>query len=36
MNLRRATEEGRVEKGDKLLLFTFGYGLNWACMVVQH
>ena len=36
MNLRRATEEGRIEKGDKLLLFTFGYGLNWACMVVEH
>jgi 3-oxoacyl-[acyl-carrier-protein] synthase III len=36
MNLRRATEEGRVEKGDKLLMFTFGYGLNWACMVLEH
>ncbi len=36
LNLQRATEEGRIEKGDKLLLFTFGYGLNWACMVLEH
>jgi hypothetical protein len=32
LNLRRATEAGRIEKGDYLLLFTFGYGSNWACM----
>lgn len=36
LNLRRATERGMIEKGDYLLLFTFGYGSNWACMVVQH
>ena len=36
LNLQRATDEGRVEKGDKLLLFTFGYGLNWACMILEH
>lgn len=36
LNLRRATEDGRIEKGDYLLLFTFGYGSNWACMIVQH
>ena len=36
LNLRRATEAGRVQKGDHLLLFTFGYGSNWACMIVQH
>jgi 3-oxoacyl-[acyl-carrier-protein] synthase-3 len=36
LNLRRATESGRIEKGDYLLLFTFGYGSNWACMIVQH
>ena len=36
LNLRRATESGRIQKGDYLLLFTFGYGSNWACMVVQH
>jgi 3-oxoacyl-[acyl-carrier-protein] synthase-3 len=36
LNLRWATESGRIQKGDYLLLFTFGYGSNWACMVVQH
>jgi 3-oxoacyl-[acyl-carrier-protein] synthase III len=36
LNLQRAMDEGRIEKGDKLLLFTFGYGLNWACMVLEH
>lgn len=36
LNLRRATERGLIEKGDYLMLFTFGYGSNWACMIVQH
>jgi 3-oxoacyl-[acyl-carrier-protein] synthase-3 len=36
LNLRRATECGRVKQGDYLLLFTFGYGSNWACMIIQH
>jgi len=36
LNLRRATESGMIEKGDYLLLFTFGYGSSWACMIVQH
>ena len=36
LNLRRATESGLIEKGDYLLLFTFGYGSNWACMIVEH
>lgn len=36
INLRDATEAGLVRKGDLLLLFTFGYGLNWGCMVLEH
>jgi 3-oxoacyl-[acyl-carrier-protein] synthase-3 len=36
LNLRQATESGAIEKGDYLLLFTFGYGSNWACMIVEH
>jgi 3-oxoacyl-[acyl-carrier-protein] synthase III len=36
LNLRQATESGRIKKGDHLLLFTFGYGSSWACMIVQH
>jgi 3-oxoacyl-[acyl-carrier-protein] synthase III len=36
LNLQTATAEGRISKGDYLLLFTFGYGLNWACMILEH
>ncbi len=36
INLRDATDSGLIEKGDLLLLFTFGYGLNWSCMVLEH
>lgn len=36
LNLRHATRAGLVEKGEYMLLFTFGYGSNWASMVVQH
>lgn len=36
LNLRDAIDRGRVKSGDKLLLFTFGFGLNWSCMVVEH
>jgi 3-oxoacyl-[acyl-carrier-protein] synthase-3 len=36
INLRDATDAGLVRKGDLLLLFTFGYGLNWSCMVLEH
>lgn len=36
INLRDATDAGLLHKGDLLLLFTFGYGLNWSCMVLEH
>jgi 3-oxoacyl-[acyl-carrier-protein] synthase-3 len=36
INLRDATEAGLLARGDFLLLFTFGFGLNWSCMVVEH
>ena len=36
INLRDAAETGRLHHGDKLLLFTFGFGANWACMVLEH
>ena len=36
INLRDATDAGRVAPGDLLLLFTFGFGLTWSCMVVEH
>ena len=36
INLRDAADAGRLHPGDKLLLFTFGFGANWACMVLEH
>lgn len=36
LNLRDLLDTGRVRPGDRLLLFTFGYGLNWSCIVVEH
>ena len=35
INLRDAAAAGRVRPGDRLLLFTFGFGANWACMVLE-
>jgi 3-oxoacyl-[acyl-carrier-protein] synthase-3 len=36
INLRDATDAGLLRDGDRLLLFTFGYGLNWGCMILEH
>jgi 3-oxoacyl-[acyl-carrier-protein] synthase III len=36
INLKDATQAGRLLDGDKLLLFTFGFGANWACMILEH
>jgi 3-oxoacyl-[acyl-carrier-protein] synthase-3 len=36
INLRDASDAGLLEPGDLLLLFTFGYGLNWSCMLLEH
>jgi 3-oxoacyl-[acyl-carrier-protein] synthase III len=36
MNLRDAQDAGLLRRGDHLLLFTFGFGLNWSCMVLEH
>ncbi|CAN5274159.1 hypothetical protein BH23GEM2_BH23GEM2_01990 [soil metagenome] len=36
LNLRDILDRGLVTRGDRLLLFTFGFGLNWSCMVVEH
>jgi 3-oxoacyl-[acyl-carrier-protein] synthase-3 len=35
LNLRDLLDSGRLREGDRLLLFTFGYGLHWSCMVVE-
>ena len=36
INLRDAADAGLLRPGDLLLLFTFGYGLNWSCMLLEH
>jgi 3-oxoacyl-[acyl-carrier-protein] synthase III len=36
LNLQSATTDGLISTGDYVLLFTFGYGLNWACMILEH
>lgn len=36
VNLRDAQDAGLLRKGDRLLLFTFGFGLNWSCMILEH
>lgn len=36
INLRDAEDGGRIHATDKLLLFTFGFGANWACMLLEH
>ena len=36
INLRDATDAGLLKPGELLLLFTFGYGLHWSCVVLEH
>jgi 3-oxoacyl-[acyl-carrier-protein] synthase-3 len=36
INLQDACRRGLVKRGDYLLLFTFGFGAHWACMILRH
>jgi 3-oxoacyl-[acyl-carrier-protein] synthase-3 len=36
INLKDATDRGKIRRGDKLLLFNFGFGANWGCMLLEH
>lgn len=36
INLKDAGDGGRVRNGDRLLLFNFGFGASWACLLVEH
>jgi 3-oxoacyl-[acyl-carrier-protein] synthase III len=36
MNLKDAEAAGRLRPGDLALLFNFGFGASWACMLVEH
>ena len=35
INLKDAWDSGRIAAGDCLLLFNFGFGANWACMLLE-
>ncbi|MGH9204008.1 MAG: 3-oxoacyl-[acyl-carrier-protein] synthase III C-terminal domain-containing protein, partial [Vicinamibacterales bacterium] len=35
INLRDAQDRGRIAAGDRLLLFNFGFGANWACLLLE-
>jgi 3-oxoacyl-[acyl-carrier-protein] synthase-3 len=36
INLRDAEVQGRLRPGDRLLLFNFGFGASWACLLIEH
>jgi 3-oxoacyl-[acyl-carrier-protein] synthase III len=36
INLVDMEEQGALSQGDYLVLFTFGFGASWSCMVMQH
>jgi 3-oxoacyl-[acyl-carrier-protein] synthase-3 len=36
INLKDASARGLLHTGDKLLLFNFGFGANWACTLLEH
>jgi 3-oxoacyl-[acyl-carrier-protein] synthase III len=36
INLKDAAETGDVRPGDRLLLFNFGFGANWAAWILEH
>lgn len=35
INLKHLIDSGDVKKGEKLLLFMAGYGLNWQCVILE-
>jgi 3-oxoacyl-[acyl-carrier-protein] synthase-3 len=36
INLVDMEQAGALRKGDYLLLFTFGFGASWTCLILQH
>jgi 3-oxoacyl-[acyl-carrier-protein] synthase-3 len=35
INLKRLSDEGRIQRGDRILLCMAGYGLNWQCVILE-
>ena len=36
INLKDAADSGAIRRGDRVLLFNFGFGANWAAWVIEH
>ena len=36
INLKDADDQGLLRRGDRLLLFNFGFGANWTCALLEH
>jgi len=36
INLADAEAQGRLRTGDRVLLFNFGFGASWACLLIEH
>lgn len=36
INLRDMEEQGLLKRGDKILLFGFGFGASWSTMIIEH
>lgn len=36
VNLADLTASGEVQPGDRLVLFTFGFGASWSCLILEH
>lgn len=36
INLKDALDGKRLKKGDYFLMFNFGFGVNWSCIILQH
>ena len=35
INLRDAIDDGSVQRGDRLLLFSYGYGAHWTALALE-
>lgn len=36
INLKDAITEGLIKRGQRILLFTFGFGAHWSCLILEY
>lgn len=36
INLKDAIDSKLIKKGDLVLMFNFGFGVNWSCIILEH